>query len=106
MSLHATPTGSRVCTSAGAGSHRTTTGPGRPTGTRTPANLTRMGDPSAADPLFSRMVAEGRTLFLLAALDARLDVTDAEDPLVTAALNAGVLGALAIMREEDGTATG
>jgi hypothetical protein len=65
-----------------------------------------MGDPSATDPLFTRMVAEGRTLLLLAALDAGLDITAAEEPLVTAALNAGVLGALAVMREEDGTTTG
>lgn len=74
-----------------------------------------MADPDAAptppEPdLFDRMVSSGQGAFALAmgstvgARDAA-DLTDREKRLVDAAITAGVVGALDVMREMDDTRT-
>lgn len=51
--------------------------------------------------LFDRMVAAGHASFSLAAAADGLDVTGRETRLVNAAITAGVVGALAVLREDD-----
>ena len=60
--------------------------------------------PDPVPDLFDRMVAEGHALFSLAALDVGLAPTEGrERQLVEAAVQAGVLGALAVMRADQPT---
>lgn len=62
-----------------------------------------MGDPSADHPLFTRMVNEGHAMFALASAETpgMPDPDDADRNLIHAAIAAGVLGALAVMKDED-----
>lgn len=61
-----------------------------------------MADPDLdPDGLFEQMVAAGHTEFLLSSLDEGIVLTDREERLVNAAVAAGVVGALAVLREDD-----